>query len=92
MTTRFIAAAMVVFAVASPPLAHAVEFPPEAAPPPMVQTPSGFIGVPGPHAWSPEHFQAFPPPPTQHNQVQACGSCPVPAQPPVQAAPTSATR
>jgi hypothetical protein len=78
MNTRLIAATLVALAVALPPLAHAVEFAPEAAGPPLVQTPSGFIGVPGPHAWSPEHFQAFPPPPP----AEPCASCPSPAQVP----------
>jgi hypothetical protein len=81
MTTRFTAATLIVLAVAWPAVAGAVEFAPEAGPPPMVQSPSGFIGVPGPHAWSPEHFQAFPPPPPAQPQAQACSTCPAPVQP-----------
>jgi hypothetical protein len=91
MTRRVIAASLVVLAAAWPPLARAVEFAPQAAPPPLVQTPSGFIEVPGPHDWSPENFQAFPPPPSMRAPMQACATCPAaPAQ--VQPAPAAAPR
>jgi hypothetical protein len=81
MTTRFTTATLIVLAAAWPAVAGAVEFPPSAAPSPLEQTPSGGIEVPGPHAWSPSNFQAFPPPPSMRAQTQACTNCPAPAQP-----------
>ncbi|HTB43746.1 MAG TPA: hypothetical protein VK741_08985 [Acetobacteraceae bacterium] len=81
MMTRFTAATLLALAVAWPAAAGAVEFPQQAGPPPLWQSPSGFVGVPGPEAWSPEHFQAFPPPPSMRVQIPACTNCPAPTQP-----------
>lgn len=55
--------------------ARAEMFPPsQPSDPPMGTSPSGFVGVMGPHEEAPEHYQAFPsrpaPPP-------ACQNCPV---------------
>lgn len=82
MRNRLFVAPLIVLAVAWPGLAHPVEFPPQgASESPMTTSPSGFVGVPGPGGYAPEHFQAFPPPaPAPAQAPSACPSCPAPGQ------------
>jgi hypothetical protein len=57
--------------------AYAVEFP-QSAPsgPPLCQSPSGFIGVPGPGYWEIERAGRCPPPPqAQASAAQPCSNC-----------------
>jgi hypothetical protein len=68
--------------------ALAVEFAPQGPGGlPMVTTPGGFVGVPGPNGYAPELYQAFPPPPGVPAQPPACPTCPAQGQRPAQAQP-----
>jgi hypothetical protein len=78
-------AALVGFSVGP---AYAVEFP-QSAPsgPPLCQSPSGFIGVPGPGYWEIERFGRCPPPPqASASTAQPCANCTVSAPAQAQAA------
>jgi len=76
LSLRF-AAILAACVLASPGLAHALILNPQgtASGPPMVTSPSGFVGVPGAEAGDPAHAQTFPLPPPA---AQTCPTCPPP--------------
>jgi hypothetical protein len=82
MLNRCLVSLLICLAGAWPSLARAVEFAPQGdTQPPMSTSPSGFVGVPGSSGYGPEHFQAFPPPPSASGQTSSCQTCPASRQP-----------
>ena len=77
-----IALLLILPAITLPGLARAVELPQGSSGPPLITSPSGFVGVPSAGDTRQGGIPAFPPP--AKAKAPACPSCPAPepAQPP----------
>ncbi len=88
MRNRRLVVPLIVMAGVWPGCARAVEFPPQGeSGPPMTTSPSGFVGVPGPSGYAPEHSHGFPPLQPAPGETQSCPTCPVSGPPPASPPP-----